>query len=49
MIIMDEFISFVQNVGFPSAIVVYLLYERTKFNNIIVEKLERITAILDRL
>lgn len=39
----------VARVGFPIAVTVYLLFERTKFNEKITENLARITEVLDRI
>ena len=39
----------IAQIGFPICVTVYLLYERTQFNDDIVHKLEQITNLLDKL
>lgn len=42
-------IEHIAQFGFPIAITIYLLYERTKFNYKITQSLERIVVILERI
>ena len=42
-------IELITQLGFPIAIVIYLLYERTRFNYRITQSLERIVVILERI
>jgi len=44
-----ELLPAVAQVGFPIAVTVYLLLERTKFNEKITEHLARITEALERI
>ena len=42
-------IDLITQLGFPIAITIYLLYERTRFNYKIVQSLEKIVTILERI
>jgi YvrJ protein family len=44
-----DMLSAIAQVGFPIAVTVYLLIERSKFNEKITENLARITEALERI
>jgi len=44
---MEEMLSMVETQGFAIAVAIYLLYERSKFNEKIVTHLEKIAIIID--
>jgi len=44
-----DIINWISNQGFAIAVIIYLLYERSKINVRIVLSLEKMTMILDRI
>lgn len=44
-----DFISLISQVGFPIAVCVYLLYERSRYQVKIVTELTKISSVLNRL
>lgn len=42
-------VEFIAQIGFPIAVTIYLLIERTKFNEKIVEQMTKISETLERL
>lgn len=41
-----ELVTFISQVGFPIVVCLYLLYERSKFNERMVETMKEITTVL---
>lgn len=47
MYIMDTFVQFIQTLGFPIAIAVYLLYDRSKLDQLHKDEMQKMTEALN--